>query len=230
MLKQENELIESSIVVNSRMNRSRTSVGVNSYQRELKFNLEEFLLEKLNKYGKCSWLDICCGEGNAMMDFSKKLKKQGYHDHLHFVGLDLIDVEVIDELKDCAFLNIISNSMVEYELRNHFDLITCVHGLHYIGDKIAVIIKAIENLTDEGFFIAHLDLSNIKIKNDNNKNEFNKFFKSNGIKYQSKSKILSKQGPAKIENKFHFLGADDDFGPNYTGQDSVLSFYEYTSF
>ena len=43
MIKSDDELIWSPIVVNSRMNRSRTSSGINSYEKEFKFKPEEFL-------------------------------------------------------------------------------------------------------------------------------------------------------------------------------------------
>lgn len=44
-----------------------------------------------------------------------------------------------------------------------FDLITCVHGLHYIGDKLAVLTRIASWLTDDGQFSADLDLDSIRL-------------------------------------------------------------------
>ncbi len=43
-------------------------------------------------------------------------------------------------------------------MRDAFDLITCVHGLHYAGDKLAVLTRAVDWLTPGGLFAADLDL------------------------------------------------------------------------
>jgi predicted TPR repeat methyltransferase len=44
-----------------------------------------------------------------------------------------------------------------------FDLITSVHGLHFVGDKLGLTARAASWLTDEGTFVASLDLSNDKL-------------------------------------------------------------------
>jgi hypothetical protein len=44
-----------------------------------------------------------------------------------------------------------------------FDLITCVHGLHYLGDKLAVLARAAGWLTATGRLVADLDLSSIRL-------------------------------------------------------------------
>ena len=44
-----------------------------------------------------------------------------------------------------------------------FDLNTCVHGLHYVGDKLALIARATSWLVGEGLFVANLDLANVKL-------------------------------------------------------------------
>jgi hypothetical protein len=44
-----------------------------------------------------------------------------------------------------------------------FDLITCVHWLHYVGDKLGLIARAASWLADAGLFVGHLDLANLKL-------------------------------------------------------------------
>ena len=44
-----------------------------------------------------------------------------------------------------------------------FDLITCVHGLHYVGDKLGLIARAASWLAEDGLFVANLALENVKV-------------------------------------------------------------------
>lgn len=63
----ENELIWSDVVANNRMNRKRSASGVNSYEKDLKFKPEKYLNDWLKQQGHVKWLDLCCGEGNALL-------------------------------------------------------------------------------------------------------------------------------------------------------------------
>ena len=59
------------------MNRSRKVKGVNSYERELNFDVLNFLNNKIDTQNKVLWLDACCGEGNAMIQTAIELKGFG---------------------------------------------------------------------------------------------------------------------------------------------------------
>jgi len=225
MIKSDDELIWSPIVLNSRMNRSRTSSGINSYEKEFKFKPEEFLSNILHTKANASWLDICCGEGKALINCGRYFIQKQQNHSLQFIGIDLIDAfEETDSNLD--FISFKVGSINDIELNGKFDLITCVHGLHYIGDKLGTIEKAINHLNENGLFIANLDLDNLKIENEHAKNYFQKLFKKKGIQYNSRTKILKFNGKNKIQFDLEYLGADDTCGPNYTGQDAVLSFYK----
>ena len=63
----EDKLVWSPIVANSGMNRERNSSGINSYEKELKFKPEVYLESKIKECGQSSWLDLCCGEGKALI-------------------------------------------------------------------------------------------------------------------------------------------------------------------
>jgi len=106
------------------------------------------------------------------------------------------------------------------------DLITIVHGLHYIGDKLALMIKSILSLKEDGLFVGNLDLNNIEIEGSKkSKRLILDFFKQNKIGYNQRTKIISSSWTNEIENPFQYLGADDKAGPNYTGQEAVKSIY-----
>lgn len=59
-------LEQSSVVANCQMNRQRTLTGSNGYAKELGLNPLEILLGRAG--AKVPWLDLCCGEGKALME------------------------------------------------------------------------------------------------------------------------------------------------------------------
>src|SRR5436305_4218070 len=60
-------------------------------------------------------------------------------------------------------LRLVEASLSTWNPDRHFNLITCVHGLHYIGDKLGLISRAASWLGEAGLFVANLDLANLKI-------------------------------------------------------------------
>jgi SAM-dependent methyltransferase len=218
----EESLIWSPIVVNSRMNRERNSSGVNSYEQEFRFRPEEFLKTRIKESGYASWLDLCCGQGKALIQTSEYFRKLGLQEKVKLHGIDLVDTfPAVDKRITCLELE--SGSLTNWLPKATYDLITCVHGLHYLGDKLKVIEINIKALNPEGLFIANLDLNNIVIQGE--KSFLKDYFKKNGINYNSRFKIFKKIGPGNIKFDLKYLGADDEYGTNYTGQDSITSYY-----
>ena len=39
-----------------------------------------------------------------------------------------------------------------FEPVDAFDLVTCVHGLHYVGDKLGLVARAAPRLVEDGWF------------------------------------------------------------------------------
>ncbi|MCE3225824.1 MAG: hypothetical protein K0S32_375 [Bacteroidetes bacterium] len=220
----ENKLIWSPIVANSRMNRARNSSGINSYEQELKFKPEDYLEELIKKTGKAAWLDICCGEGKALIQTARYLSTKKLTNKCHFLGIDLLDTfPEVD--KEISFLKFKSVPVNEWVPDQKYDLITCIHGLHYLGDKLKAIETVVSALTPSGLFIANLDLNNIRIDKKDSSSILKKSFKENGFVYNPRQKLLQKRGTANVHFSLNYLGADDAHGPNYTGQDSVASYY-----
>ncbi|MES2776270.1 MAG: class I SAM-dependent methyltransferase [Bacteroidota bacterium] len=222
----EEKLIWSPIVANSRMNRERKASGFNSYEKEFKFKPETFLESKIKEFGHASWLDLCCGQGNALIQTAYAFRDQGLQAHISLTGIDLLDLfQSFDQNITC--LHFETGSVVSWETREAYDLITCSHGLHYLGDKLKVIENGIGALKTGGVFVANLDLKNILIA-DHDSNKFLKsLFKLHGIEYSSAAKTIKRTGPKIIRFNLDYLGADDRTGPNYTGQDSVTSCYAH---
>jgi SAM-dependent methyltransferase len=224
-------LLDSGVIANNRMNRGRGCLGSNSYQKDLSFNPIDFLKERLIKNKFVSWLDICCGEGRALVEtatiFADLERAENTSFNLRLIGIDLAGMF-------CYFpsglnnLTLLEISIEEFEPEQKFDLITCVHGLHYIGDKLSVIGKAARFLKKDGVFLANLDLKNLKLLEVQNPDKiFTEFFSTKGFIFDKRKHLLCLREDKIFDSPFIYKGADDKAGPNYTGQPAVDSFYEF---
>lgn len=220
----EKELIWSTTVVNNRMNRGRQAFGVNSYEKEIGINIADYIIQHLRPNKTFRWLDACCGEGNALLQVAAYLKENNLQENVSLIGVDLIDffnegAEVYD------FVRFETQSLVDWTPEGSYDLITCIHGLHYIGDKLCVIKNLINALSEEGMFFASLDIKNIEIAGIEEKNLVKQLFQPQNITLNKKKNLLLAKGGQKIQLSPTYLGAKDNIGPNYTGQPAVLSIY-----
>ena len=59
---------------------------------------------------------------------------------IEIVGIDLVAM-FAPGAESFPHLRLIESPLTECEITGPFDLITCVHGLHYLGDKLGVIAK-----------------------------------------------------------------------------------------
>lgn len=220
----EEELVWSPVVANCRMNRTRKATGVNSYEREFRFHIGEWLTDRVKQKGTAAWLDLCCGEANALAETEQYLVKNGTRDKVILAGMDM----VLDRANlKASGIRLQEKTLQEWEVQDSFDVITCSHGLHYVGDKVQAIVKACSALKPDGLFMAHLDVSHICIRNCADPiRHLKNWFKCNNIEYNIRSRLLSANEPISVTSGLIYLGADDAVGPNYTGQDAVASYYD----
>ena len=212
------------------MNRERGIAGKNSYEKDLSFNPLEFLQKRLLKNEPVSWLDICCGTGRALIEaahfFAGFGQAENLSGKLQITGIDLAGMfqEYPAELK---YLKLLESAVEEFEPRQKFDLITCVHGLHYVGDKLSIIQKAARLLKEDGIFLANLELRNLKLVEKQNSHQvFSDFFRQQGFAVDTRKHLLSLKDQRNFDLPFSYLGADDKAGPNSTGQPAVDSYYK----
>jgi ubiquinone/menaquinone biosynthesis C-methylase UbiE len=219
----ENELLWSPIVANNTMNRERKATGVNSYEKDIKLNPINFITQRQAQI-QINWMDLCCGKGNALIETAKYFENNQWKDKITLTGIDLVDS--FQEKSGLDSPIFIQTSLEKWIPNQQYDLITIVHGIHYLGDKIALITKAASALKPNGLFIGNLDLNNIQITDATySEKTLKSFFKSNQIQYNARTKLIQINGTKTITNPFQYIGADDQAGPNYTGQRVVNSFY-----
>jgi SAM-dependent methyltransferase len=219
------QLEQSSIVANSTMNRERRCVGSNSYSKDLGFNPVEYLAARLqsNSAEPVRWLDLCCGSGRALIEAAQLLPNP----RLLITGIDLVDAFLPTPIGLIPALDLTAIAIQDFQPDVTYDLITCVHGLHYVGDKLGVIRSAIAWLKPDGFFVANFDVANLKDAiGEPLGSAVLQDWKERGLVYQSRRHLLSCEGARSIPQLYCYLGADDQAGPNYTGQPVVDSYYE----
>lgn len=215
-------LEESPIVANCQMNRERNLSGSNGYDTELRFDPVHLLQVAAAANGKARWLDLCCGTGKALIEAAEVLDSGELP--VEIVGVDLAGLFIPSR---SARLKLIQASLTNWQPEGSFDLITCVHGFHYIGDKLDLLTRARSWLTERGQFTANLDLKSIKLNDGRSSSRIvGSVLRTAGFDYSSRKRLIRCEGSHEHHFPFRYLGADDQAGPNYTGQPAVDSYYE----
>ncbi|MEZ6089601.1 MAG: class I SAM-dependent methyltransferase [Pirellulaceae bacterium] len=205
------------------MNRERDLYGSNGYEVELGFDPLEWLERRLVNQRTIRWLDLCCGSGKALIQAARSLAETGPCP-IKITGVDLAGMFLADRPSGVELLQC---SVFDYEPAERFDLVTCVHGLHYLGDKLRAIQLAASWLVSDGRFAANLDLTNMHLaKQGQGQRKIVRFLRGQGFEYLSPKHLIRRDGHAEIDVPFRYRGADDLAGPNYTKQPAVDSYYE----
>jgi SAM-dependent methyltransferase len=221
-------LERSAVVANRAMNRERQLAGVNSYTRELGFNPVDVLTTALadrRTTEASGWLDLCCGTGRALIQAAVELRRRGLAERTTVVGVDLVDA--FDATPAPAGSpELICASVADWTPTRCYDLITCLHGLHYVGDKLAVLSRAASWLTGTGRMVADLDLASIRLAAGQPAGRgLAASLRAAGFSYDARRHRISRTGCRDVHLPYSYLGADDHAGPNYTGQPAVHSYY-----
>ncbi|MFF9647074.1 class I SAM-dependent methyltransferase [Kitasatospora aureofaciens] len=221
-------LTASSVVANSTMNRERGLNGVNSYARELGFDPAAWLRE----YGGAApgWLDLCSGEGRALAEAARVLP----------AGAELTGVDLVGPLAPWPVpssvpspgprLRLVTAALADWAPERSYQLITCVHGLHYLGDQLGVIARAASWLTPDGRFAAHFDPESVRRPDGSSAaRPVVAALRAAGFEYRARRHLLLLDGGRPVGLPFEYAGADPSAGPNWTGQPAVGSYYRCAS-
>lgn len=215
------------MVANSAMNRQRRLAGVNSYELELGFNPVDVLAALLRVTGApdtVAWLDLCCGTGRALVEAAGRLGEAGIADRVLVQGVDL--VAEFDPAPEVPWLRLTAAPVLDWVPDRRYDLITSVHGLHYVGDKLGLLARAAGWLTDGGRFVADLDLAAVRLADGAAAGRrLAADLREAGFSYDGRRRRIGRDDRGDVTLPYEYLGADAKAGPNYTGQDAVHSHY-----
>jgi SAM-dependent methyltransferase len=218
----ETALEATAVVANSTMNRERGLRGVNSYTRELGFDP----LAVLTARSGTRWLDLCCGEGRALVEAAGELARRGRTD-VGLVGVDLVDRFDAGAADHGPGLELIGASVADWSPPGRFDLVTCVHGLHYVGDRLGLLARAASWLTPCGRLVADFEPAAVRLADGRPAGRrLTAALRDQGFLVDTRRHRLTLEGPREITLPYRFVGADPDAGPNYTGQPAVHAYYD----
>jgi SAM-dependent methyltransferase len=205
------------------MNRERRLLGSNSYERELGINILSFL-HASSPAVPVYWIDLCCGTGRALIEAATELGRSGKTRHSRMEGIDLAGLFNPNPFP--GMLTLREQALDAWEPTGPYGLVTCVHGLHYIGDKLAAIRRAVARLVPDGLFVANLDLANFRYADGRPAGRgVASRLRHNRLEYDARRRLVRCRRPREVDFGLLYVGADDRVGPNYTGQPAVDSYY-----
>jgi SAM-dependent methyltransferase len=222
----EEQLAAHAVVANTTMNRERGLAGANSYERELGFDPVELLLGRRRaRAGEhVTWVDLCCGEGRALVEAAQRLEAAGIGSGATIVGVDLVD-GFDPRAAQLPCVQLVTSPLADWAPSWQVDLVTCVHGLHYVGDKLGLLARAAGWLLPHTRLVADLDLASIRVVGGATTRSIAAMLRAAGFEYDFRRHQVSLEGAAAPRFPLTFLGADPGAGPNHTGQPGVDSWY-----
>jgi len=201
----------SPVVANNAMNRERGLIGVNSYEREVGLDPLSRLVDG------DAWLDLCCGSGRALFEAAADPRAVG----VTITGVDLVDFFAAAVRP--PGLELIVANVSTWRPGRRYDLITCVHGLHYVGDRLGLLARAASWLTPTGLLVADFDPEQVAGAAD-----LVDALRRRGFAYDARAHRVTLHGGRDVVFPYRYLGADDTAGPNHTGQPAVRAHYTHT--
>ena len=219
------ELLSSPVVANATMNRGRGLRGVNSYERDLHFSLTDFLAGRVRACGKALWYDACCGEGLALAEAGMQFAASEWSHQVRIVGVDLVGMFTPEQVPN---VTLIAADVAAFRPDRPADLITCVHGLHYLGDKLGFLEAAYAILAPGGLLLAHLDPDNLCALESSVSvwRQAARRAAKSGVPIVIKGHVLRiEKANAPLTFGLTYQGATVSERPNYTGITVIDSWY-----
>jgi SAM-dependent methyltransferase len=218
------ELLASETVANSCMNRDRGLSGVNSYARELGFDIVDFLQERVVQNGEAFWYDACCGTGRALAQFVNSGEPRAQA--VRVLGVDLIG-DFVASPASPAELRLVAADVVSFRPESPADLITCVHGIHYLGDKLKFLETVYAALAPGGVFIGHFDPANLRFtESGTDWSRLLRRIRAEGVNMEvRRHRLHMVRNDTPLSFGLVYQGAQRAEGPNFSGMVGVDSWY-----
>ncbi len=207
------------------MNLGRGFSGVNSYERDLRFSVTQFLAERVRERGEAVWYDACCGQGKALVEAGKQFAATEWGPQVQISGVDLVEMFTPEAAPG---VTLIAADVTAFTLDQPADLITCVHGLHYLGDKLGFLQKSYDMLAPGGLLIGHLDADNVRRAESGVSiwRQASRHAGKKGVTPTLRNHVLNLlRSDATLDFGMTFQGATISEKPNYTGITVIDSWY-----
>ncbi len=185
----------------------------------------EFLAERVRERGHAVWYDPCCGLGRALVDAGRQFADAGLGGQVRIVGVDLVPMFTPEKSPNVSLR---AADVAAFSLEQPADLVTCVHGLHYLGDKLGFLQNACALLAPGGLLLGHLDPNNVLVAESGQPawRQAARHAAANGAALDLKRHVLRvKQTDAPLVFSAAYLGATVSEQPNYTGMVVINSWY-----
>jgi SAM-dependent methyltransferase len=181
------------------------------------------------------WLDACCGEGRALREASQLWTSMPWSRHLEIVGLDLWDdLPPSQASADGPALRFVGADIADWTPPDvPLDLITCVHGLHYLPNKLGFLERAYSWLApDGGLLLAHLDTANVRQEGSETTDlwaTLARRARKQGVTLRLSNHLLRLQrtpdSPNTLTFDCSFVGRTVSPKPNFSGMTVIDSWY-----
>lgn len=203
------------MVADNTMNRGRGLSGVSSHAREPGRDP----LDALAGRTAPTWLDLCSGEGMALREAAAVLPADAV-----LTCVDLVGPMFPAPLPPAVEL--VTASVSAWAPERTHRLITCVHGLHCVGDPLGLPARGATWLTADGLLPAHFDPGLIRRADGSPAGPAAPAaLRAAGFRYSRSRSLLVLEGARRPVLPFRHLGADPDAGPGCTGQPAVAAHY-----
>ncbi|HET7489875.1 MAG TPA: methyltransferase domain-containing protein [Acidimicrobiales bacterium] len=164
--------------------------------------------------------------GQALVEAAVALAAAGSAGPVRLVGVDLVDF-FASVPPGLAGPELVVASVASWVPDTAFDLVTCVHGLHYVGDKLGLLSRAAGWLAPGGLLVADLDPGDVRLADGRPAGQrLPGALRAAGFAWDGRRRRVTRRGAGAAVVPWRYLGADDRGGPNRTGQPSVRSYYE----
>lgn len=197
------------VVANNRMNRERQLRGGNGYGRELGFDPVEVLRGRPS-----AWLDVCCGSGRALIEAEPLLPDAT------IVGVDLVGHWWPRPAG--SRVRLLATPVRRFAPDRRYDLVTVVHGLPYVGDKLGTLLALRSWLTDDGRLAATLDLAHVLV---DGRPARPALLRGLGFEWNARRHLVTATGPGRPVDPPVWRGSSEA-GPTFSGQPGVACHYD----
>jgi len=159
------------------------------------------------------------------MEAGEQFEAAGWGRQVQIVGVDLVGMFTPEQ---AANVTLTAADVAAFTLNQPADLITCVHGLHYLGDKLGFLQRAYAMLAPGGMLLGHLDPDNLRGLGAGASvwRQAARHAARGGVVVDFKGHVLRiARTEALLDFGLTFQGATISERPNYTGITVVDSWY-----